>query len=210
MLAAVQAGPWATGQEPRCPATDARLERDPDVRILASNRSAIVFTLRGSGALTACRRGGEEIVLASQAEGVVWQPLPALDLTGSLVGWAESTTQGMAIKTEDPGRFAGRRSRGIFFDASQFRVGSLEVHRTAGVAWIQCPASMRKPGPVRSPSPNCVRPGRSVNRVYKAEAGSRTPVLLDRGRSIDPRSLTLRGSTLTWRKGGRLRRARLG
>jgi hypothetical protein len=186
--------------------------RGPSGRLVAEDRSAVVYTLDGD--LIACRRGQKSVVLATQIEDEHWFTPPALSLVGSLVGFAYGTADyGTVIRTEDPGDYLGRRHRVIVSSASgsaaYFRVGSLATKTSTGVAWIQCPARNPELRPIRSPYPNCVKAGRSTNSVYKADAGDDKPVLLDRGRQVDPRSLKISSSTLRWQHGGRTRTAPL-
>jgi hypothetical protein len=84
------------------------------------------------------------------------------------------------------------------------KVGRLQITRTGSVAWTVCEHPQAGSG---EPSPECVRPGYEA-RVWKLERGSPAE-LLDEGTDIDPRSLGLRGSTLTWLHGGERRTATL-
>jgi hypothetical protein len=70
------------------------------------------------------------------------------------------------------------------------------------VASIDCPDV----GPNDS-SRACGRAGGSKKRVRLWNAGAARPRLVDAGRGIDPRTLKLRGSRLTWKHGRRLRHA---
>ena len=92
------------------------------------------------------------------------------------------------------------------------KVGSLRVRRNGSMAWIACPErSDPELGPGPEPAsrrPNCVKPG-SLDRVYKVEAPSAKPRLLDKGRDIDPSSLRRKGSIISWVAGGKRRRATL-
>ena len=186
--------------------------RGPAGRTIAEDRSTIVYAYRGD--LLACRRGEGPVVLSATADDQYWFPRPALDLRGSLVAFAYGTfDQGTLIRTEDPGDYLGRRHRVLRVGSGAkafFRVGSVVASTRASVAWIQCPV-LRNAGEnaVRSPYPNCVRPGGSVNSVYAAAAGGQ-PRLIARSRGIDPRSLRLLDDRISWRQNGRKRSARLG
>ncbi len=79
------------------------------------------------------------------------------------------------------------------------------------MAWIACPGTS---SPSNSQNRQCRRPG-PLARVYAADAqypqeedDGRTRLLAS-GHRIDPSSLRLKGSRLTWRDGGRLRSATL-
>jgi hypothetical protein len=90
------------------------------------------------------------------------------------------------------------------------RVGSLKVSRTGAVAWIACPAP--SDGSLASdPGGSCTRPG-AYDRVYRAalgRSGNMRVELLDKGRSIDPRSLRRVHSGVAWRHAGKSRAAKL-
>jgi len=90
--------------------------------------------------------------------------------------------------------------------ASDGPVGSLRVTAAGALAWIEC--STAGPG-FGGPSPDCVRPG-LMDTVELAVPPAVTPRQLDAGRQIDPRSLRLRGNTLSWIHSGRRRSVRLG
>jgi hypothetical protein len=74
-------------------------------------------------------------------------------------------------------------------------VGSVVVRSDGAVAWI---------GQVSS----IISRGRELIEVHAAAGGHDS--VLDSGAGIDPRSLQLHGSTLTWQHGGATRRATLG
>ena len=74
-------------------------------------------------------------------------------------------------------------------------VRSLAVKSDGSVAWI---------GAVRS-----IRGGQGLIEVHAAAASASTDELLDSGAGIDPTSLRLHGSTLTWKHGATTRHASL-
>jgi hypothetical protein len=76
------------------------------------------------------------------------------------------------------------------------------------MAWIAC----TEPDPEvfsASRAPNCVRPGRGHKWVMRKLAGAATAEVLDTGRDVDPSSLRLSGTQLTWRNDDRRRASRL-
>jgi hypothetical protein len=141
-------------------------------------------------------------------------PLPALSLSGTVVGWAEQVLLDVnegpfvtLIRVKDlahPESFVRDVPAG---SASLLKVGSLRARANGAVAWIAC----REPdhsNPRGLFSPTCERPGH-LDRVYKLDSGSDQRVTLDSGRAIDPHSLRRQGSKISWLDGGRLRHATL-
>jgi hypothetical protein len=141
-------------------------------------------------------------------------PRPAVDIAGTLVGFAffspEPDLERVVLevadltKPESAGRFV--------LDLGEDKVGSLRLKSDGAVAWIQCPV-LDNHSVTGSPRPNCLGAGRSVNTVYKLDAGSDRSegdvMALDHGKQVDPGSLQLHGSTLTWVKKGERRSATL-
>jgi hypothetical protein len=84
------------------------------------------------------------------------------------------------------------------------KVGSLSLTKRGSIAWIACPEDPDDGNPVANQRPGCVRPGRR-DAVWVLPHDATKKVLLDRGRSIDPRSMTRRGLRFCWRRGGGLR-----
>jgi len=85
------------------------------------------------------------------------------------------------------------------------KIGSLVANPGGEVAWISCPQAPRVDG---TRGPTCLRPGHP-DHVFKVDSGTKRRRLLSSGSDIDPGSLRLRGSRLTWRQGGRTRSATL-
>ena len=89
------------------------------------------------------------------------------------------------------------------------RVGSIRVRPDGTVAWIACPL-----GPdadpdeiIISPKPECVRPRRARNRVvlFRPVRGFRDERVreLSVASRIDPRSLRMSATTVSWTRDGR-------
>lgn len=94
-------------------------------------------------------------------------------------------------------------------DLETTRVGELaatKLRLDGAVAWASCPAKQSVLGRL---SRACERPGGKLKHVWALDSAAREPRLLDSGRRIDPRTLELRGSRLTWRKRGRVQHATL-
>ena len=161
---------------------------------------------------------GSQVLLASDAEPAALFPAPAISLIGPYVGYAVDTD----TDTQSPGgrmtyvevddlrpQEPGQERAGLVVSAGPLgvaRVGSLKVSRRGAVAWIACPAPST--GPLAAdPSGRCTRPG-AYDRVYRAVLGSSGVArvkLLDRGRTIDPRSLRRVRSGVAWRHAGKTR-----
>lgn len=156
--------------------------------------------------------GRRELLSDAPHEVFVFPP-PAIDLAGVLVGFAQednsdpvgtslSRIRVISVRTGREKSFPIGNDPG---GSDLGKVGSLQVTPRASVAWIVCPYGQLSRG---DPAPHCTRPGYRA-RVWKLERGS-TPELLDEGTDIDPRSLGLRGTRLTWLRGGERRAATLG
>ncbi len=166
---------------------------------------------------------GVPVLLASDAEPAVLFPRPAISLAGPYVGYAVDTDT-------DPSAPGGRMTYvevddlrpqqpgfevpGLVVSAGPrrvARVGSLKVSRLGSVAWIACPAP--SDGPLAAdPHGSCARPG-AYDHVYRATLGRQgnpRVTVLDKGRSIDPRSLRrARRLSVAWRHGRTMATAKL-
>jgi len=140
-----------------------------------------------------------------------------MSLTGATVGYASTicdfsaggdgcqTVVVVEDLTRDPGHtIIARHAAGPRSDRP-YTVGSLRAKPNGAVAWIQCPELTPQTSIRGNRGPTCVHPGHT-DRVYKADVGSDKPVVLDRGRHIDPSSLRRADSRITWRASGRTRR----
>jgi hypothetical protein len=73
------------------------------------------------------------------------------------------------------------------------------------VAWVSCSTLNPSYGAIHS----CTARSGKRKRVYAFDRRGARPRLLDVSKRIDPATLTLRGSRLTWRRNGKLQAARL-
>jgi hypothetical protein len=164
------------------------------------SRETRVYRYAVDGEVVACNYAtGRRTWLASPDDGVETYPPPAIDLAGSMVGYVVTDASDPVSTTFTTVRvLSGRsgREKAPFTTLDRYgeagEVGSLQVTPRAAVAWI-------------------VR-GHDAIRVWKLDRGStapNAPVLLDEGPDIHPRSLGLRGTTLSWIRGGERQRARL-
>jgi hypothetical protein len=168
------------------------------------------------------RSTGSQVLLASDAEPAAIFPVPAISLVGPYVGYAVDTDTDPSapggrmtyvevddLRPQDP----GSEQAGLVVGAGHrdvARVGSLKVSSHGAVAWIACPAP--RDGPLASdPNGACAKPG-TYARVFRAVLGANgvTHVKeLDRGRSVDPRSLRRVHMGVAWRHAGKRRVAKL-
>jgi hypothetical protein len=85
------------------------------------------------------------------------------------------------------------------------QVSALRLRADGAVAWIACASSFSTDGLDRS----CRQPGRSTKWLFAWGRLERKPRLLVTARSIDPATLKLGRSLVTWTQGRRLRSARV-
>jgi hypothetical protein len=159
------------------------------------------------GCLYAKNRG---IILADDA----WYPRPAVAFSGPRVAFAaevgEPAENSFTEIAVDDLRRSLLKRRQLTITLPSAKIGSLRLRGKTSVAWIECP--LEDGFADGNPRPNCVRPGLSRNAVLKRDSDTspdRKADLLDEGEGIDPRSLRLGGSTLTWIKDGERRSATL-
>lgn len=181
----------------------------PNTRTLLVTKEVRVFDYRRAGTKRVCRRAtGETDKLDDRSSGYWTFPPPALAVRGNVMAKAtlSDDLDGLNPRREITIRWRrlDRREFGPALDFDERRgIGSLRLKPNTSLAYITCPVSIDVLDPPESPPETCRRPnGRFVYRVYKVESDRpETPVVLDRGRKIDPDSLQLRGSTLTWQEG---------
>ena len=187
------------------PAKSTSLVRSKQTRVYRDRR----------GETAACNyETGHSEALSDKDEGIYVYPPPAIDLAGVLVGFAvEDRSDPVGLHFTAIRVISARtgRPKNPFTTVdppnTDGKVGSLRINRQASVAWIVCEYSQNTAG---NPRPECVRPGHEA-RVWKLERGGgpNAPTLLDQGTDIDPRSLGLRGSELSWIRGGERQTAEL-
>jgi hypothetical protein len=140
-------------------------------------------------------------------------PPPALKVTGPVVAFAwddhEDITTWVSVVDvrHDPLQRVSPNSAAPVQAGPQFtyvKVGSLQLGRSGTVVWIACPEDPDKGNPTASQRPGCLHPGRR-DTVWALRHDKRPKLRLDRGRSIDPSSLTRRGTRYCWLHRGRKR-----
>ena len=89
--------------------------------------------------------------------------------------------------------------------SSSSEVPAVVLKSNGAVAWVSCSTLNPSYGAIHS----CTARSGKRKRVYAFDRRGARPRLLDVSRRIDPASLTLRGSRLTWRRNGKLQAARL-
>jgi hypothetical protein len=189
------------------------LRGDP---VVAQDRLAALF-YDGGGELWSCSKTtGIERELVLGNEGEHYFGGPAVDLSGAVAAYpvvgGDTAGPGTKIYTTVVNRANGapltRRDKTLTPPGQRgggwVRIGSLRVTGRAAVAWIQCPQRNENDF-YYSQRPNCTKPGLSVNSIYKVGSNSFKPVLLDRGRGVDPASLMRVGSRIYWRHSGKRR-----
>lgn len=165
-----------------------------------------------SGALAVCRRStGRRAVLARNNQDEFWfdRPAHAVAVRGSTVGYAEtefedgiSPTPRTFVLVQSLAKPTRNRPLAPVYDPVA-KIGSLDVTPGGAAAWIECP----EPDPDNvngNPYPNCVAPGRSINRVVIAPVGSR-PSQVSQGSGVDPVSLRIKNGVATWIQAGQRR-----
>jgi hypothetical protein len=196
------------------------LASSPDARVYRIERERSGHTTAYTYACL--RSSGSQVLLASDAEPSAIFPVPAISLIGPYVGYAVDTDTDPSapggrmtyvevddLRPQEP----GHEQAGLVVSAGHrdvARVGSLKVSSHGAVAWIACPAP--PDGPLASdPNGACTKPG-TYARVFKARLGNDGAAHveeLDRGRSVDPRSLRRVHMGVVWRHDGKRRAAKL-
>jgi hypothetical protein len=137
---------------------------------------------------------------------------PAVSIAGPLVGSAfescDIETCATIVDVTDLRDQYSTRNGGLIVQESTsdtVKVGSLRLRRDGALGFITCPEDGSFPN---EREPTCLHPG-SRDRVWVAGAYTRAKKVVDSGRGIDPASLRLNGSVLSWLKDGRRRTYRL-
>jgi hypothetical protein len=136
---------------------------------------------------------------------------PGVALAGPLVGYAydscdiescETSVVVADLRDESNGlnRSVAANARGTG------HVPALRMRANGAIAWVTCPSNRE---PTFIGVGQCRRGTSKRKEVYAWNAHDRRPRRLEVSSRIDPGSLRLRGSRLTWRNGRQLRTARL-
>jgi hypothetical protein len=178
--------------------------------LLSGRDGALLLDHRvDQGALAGCLFRTRRVVgLAYRSEGEYFFPRPALAMAGPLVAYAsvdenQSGPLGALVIVRD------LRHPTFPFESFPFdgKVGSIVTKTNGAVAWIQCLLDPHAPfHGYGNPRPECVKSGGN-DTVFKHDRttpGASATRVLDSDRGVDPRSLELHGSRLTWRDGGAL------
>jgi hypothetical protein len=184
-------------------------------RIIARTPKVEVYGARSSPQRLACSTATGEVFPLDNPSGNVYA-FPSVAARGDLVAYAvnepSDTDIVTTIRVASADRFESPDTREVLtrFEfagaTTETKVGRVVLSRRGGVAWTTCPAS---PSSVRATlHPTCLRAGARV-RVWRWLAGERRPRAIARGNAIDPQSLRLSGSRLSWTERGRRRSAPL-
>lgn len=132
-------------------------------------------------------------------------PPPAIAVVGPYVAYgnisctvADDCNSYVEVTDLRDPHYGRNRSAPAYDEFSLDGVGGVVVKANTSFAWIGCSTSELR---------RCRRS--DTSRVFKLEASSDRPVVLEDGTGIDPNSLTLRGSRLRWTRKGQTRRATL-
>ena len=218
---ALSIGAWCYAQAatgvPRA-ATDAPCARSGSATVLENREARVYATRRGGRIKYACLKDtGRREKLDGPISDIRTRPPPAMALAGPLLLTVTDTlADGLDVA-------ADRRTLGIIdlrVDADGrspvvttrlgygvLGVGSAQLKENGSFAFVSCLTSGRR-GIV---SENCLRRETvSPYEVVKYEVRApRRRVVLESGLQIDPASLRLRGSRLTWRSGSETKSAPL-
>jgi hypothetical protein len=185
------------------PRSECRPRKKAD--LLAKSGRATVFWAGGSAYACLLARGVAVPLSFSDDESTQTQAFalagPLVAYANDLSGHSTSLTTINVTDLRDP--VSGiNRSADLAGPENTAFVPAIRLKSNGAVASIDCPDV----GPNDS-SRACGRAGGSKKRVRLWNAGAARPRLVDAGRGIDPRTLKLRGSRLTWKHGRRLRHA---
>ena len=175
----------------------------PGQPLVLSTPEATIFTRDGRP--YACLRArGVPVALAPEPEqsaGVSSSTAHAGALIAYPAYYLGHSTDNTSVKVtdlRDPFSGVNREVDPEGFDHSP-TVLQIRLKSNGAVAWIDCPSA----------AGNCGRVGGAVKHVAALDSRALKMRRLDSGRRIDPTSFRLRGSTLTWRKRGKVRHATL-
>lgn len=171
-------------------------------QVVLSNSTAAVYRDQVGG-LTGCSASGSGFNLGSFE--FQYKP-PIMALSGEMVAIVEDSDESgirIVIVALRPGAEA------IAIGRPEERIGSIRVRPDGTVAWIACPL-----GPdadpdkiIISPKPECVRPRRARNRVmlFRPAQGFRDERVrqLSAASRIDPASLKMNATTVSWTRNDR-------
>lgn len=178
----------------------AALCRPSEARTLISNAYASLYTRRG--ALYGCANGREEPVTLAFARTFYRPPVMALAGTMSAIVINDSANDFPYIQALDLGPSGYR----VVLRRPEERIGSLRIRSDGALAFIACPpGSYDAADPPISPGTRCKRPSQTRNTVYVALPHRQLRRIV-RAVQIDPASLRMSDTTLSWRQSGKRRR----
>lgn len=200
----------------------------PGSRLVVRSSRIVVYEIRrdgrvpgaGTGRLAACviSTGRRRILAIADATGYWFgPPADAVAVHGTLVafpvitvGDGASPEVGLTMSLTDFRR--PQRERTLAFEEG--KVGSIVVTSSGRIAWIECALTYSGGDEITAnPRPECVGPGKTTmtirTGVPKTGIPGREATVIATGRDIDPLSLRLSGTQITWREAGSLRRADL-
>ena len=187
-------------------------------RVLASRGQVAVYRT-GKGRIRACNAQRNDVTLANEDlktlrfSGEAIARAPVLRIRGNFIAYVyvlidgdlESVTVQL-LNLADPTPRPQVTEAG--FKGFE-KVASLRLTIDGTIAWIACWAP---PQLINGKGKACYRTGRRALVIKARPVGHAIRLreeILDRGQTITPSSLRLRGRTLTWRKAGRRQTAQL-
>jgi hypothetical protein len=188
------------------PASDCRPSWGRVVR--SSHQSTVLVSTHGydKGAHYGCLLARGAVVALFDEDGL----FPPIALAGPLIGYAndscgpdECETLVSVTDLRDEGDGVNRGAPAGVGGTSE--VPALVLKPNGALAWVSCSSLDPAFGAIHS----CTAGSRKRKRVYAMDSRTFRPRLMDVSRRISPQSLTLQGSRLTWRRGGKLRGTRL-
>jgi hypothetical protein len=176
--------------------------------LLRRSPSATVFWFNGNvyGCLFA---RGTWVMLNTDDE--IPFPQSTMSLAGPFVGYAidvaaHGVEESYIVVTDLRDEYFGLNRSTELETRDTGELAATRVRRNGGLAWISCPTPEVSLGTLDR---GCARPGGWVKHVFAWDSHAAKRRLLDNGRTIDPHTLRLHGSLLTWRHGRKLHHARL-
>ncbi len=186
---------------------------------IAQNSQARVY--KRGGDLDACfyAEPRRPFTLASAVAEEHWYPRPAIKLVGPVVAYAISgpidPNEGNEITTiertdlRDAGAPGYVNYQSVVVPGTVSggvpKIGSVVYRHDGAAAWIACPGRSASEGAFR---PTCDRPG-FPDRVFTLRPKAKRGTVVASGSRVDPHSLRLHGSSISWLQRGHRRSAAL-
>jgi hypothetical protein len=173
-----------------------------------SHRATVVEVKRGfaRGLHFGCLLDRGAIVELVDSDGFY----PSFRMAGPLVGYATDVCDGdycdtLVEVTDLRDEESGLNREAVAGPGANALVSALRMKVNGAIAWVSCSS----PSPGYGEVYGCTGDSRKKKRVFAWDRRSEEPRLVGRSRRIEPSSLALHGSRLSWRDGRRVRSTRL-